>query len=177
MAQKDKKTPATEPEKKCNCGPECTCGCNEGKECHCGENGGCGCHCGKRCGGKWVTLLIIFLAGVGFNELLHGCCARCPTKAPHQAMTQAPKHHGAMPMFSDGSGTVIIINASDGHADIFDGMHAPQHFNKHKKHHKNMQKQPDKSEMHKPHFSGKAGIRPFAAQPKLTNDDEEKNND
>ena len=29
-------------DKKCNCGPECTCGCNEGKECSCG--GDCACN-------------------------------------------------------------------------------------------------------------------------------------
>lgn len=31
-------------EKKCNCGPNCTCGCQEGKECTC--NGDCNCDCG-----------------------------------------------------------------------------------------------------------------------------------
>ena len=34
-----------EKEKKCNCGPDCTCGCQEGKECTCG--GECHCHEGK----------------------------------------------------------------------------------------------------------------------------------
>ena len=38
-------------EKKCNCGPDCTCGCQEGKECtctdkecNCDETCECGCH-------------------------------------------------------------------------------------------------------------------------------------
>ncbi len=30
-------------EKKCNCGPDCTCGCQEGSECTC--NGECTCGC------------------------------------------------------------------------------------------------------------------------------------
>lgn len=199
MASKNKKTPETASEKKCNCGPECTCGCNEGKECHCAENGGCGCgcgcnegkechcaenggcgcgcgcRCGKRCGGKLIALLIVFLAGMGFNELLHGGCGRCPSKAPHHTMMSAPKHYGAMPMFSDGSGTVIIINAADGRADVFDAMHATKHFKKHKKCQKDMQMpQQDKPEMRKPHFSGKATIRPFSAQPKQTSDEDKK---
>lgn len=33
-------------EKKCSCGPDCTCGCNEGKECTC-EN--CNCECCYDC--------------------------------------------------------------------------------------------------------------------------------
>lgn len=153
MAQKDKRTPETETEKHCNCGPECTCGCNEGKECHCGQNGCCHGGCGRHCGGKLIVLLIIFLAGMGFNELLHGCFGRCPSKAPHaMPMVQAPmKHHGAMPTFTDGASTVIIINAADGHADV---MHSPKHC---KKHHHDMQKpHKNKDEMHKPPFGGRA---------------------
>jgi hypothetical protein len=42
-----------EEEKKCNCGPDCTCGCQEGKECTCtDENCNCGCNecnCGPDC--------------------------------------------------------------------------------------------------------------------------------
>lgn len=41
-----------EEEKKCNCGPDCTCGCQEGKvctctdpECTCGDD----CNCGPEC--------------------------------------------------------------------------------------------------------------------------------
>ena len=42
--------------KKCNCGPDCTCGCQEGKECtckdkkcNCGPDCTCGCQEGKEC--------------------------------------------------------------------------------------------------------------------------------
>lgn len=43
-----------EKEKKCNCGPDCTCGCQEGKECTCHDEAckcGCGeeCHCDEKC--------------------------------------------------------------------------------------------------------------------------------
>ncbi len=31
-------------EKKCNCGPDCTCGCQEGKECTCQDES---CICGN----------------------------------------------------------------------------------------------------------------------------------
>ena len=99
--------------KKCDCGPECTCGCNEGKECHCGH--GCKCGCGRGCGGKIIALLIVFLAGMGFNELMHGCFGRCPHKARPAAMMPAP--HGAMPGFAEAAGTVVIVN-TDGHADV-----------------------------------------------------------
>jgi hypothetical protein len=34
--------------------------------------------------------------------------------------------------------------------------------------------QQDKPEMRKPHFSGKATIRPFSAQPKQTSDEDKK---
>ena len=34
-------------EKKCNCGPDCTCGCQEGKECTCDEKCECGCQDNK----------------------------------------------------------------------------------------------------------------------------------
>ena len=37
-------------EKKCSCGPDCTCGCQEGKECTCKDNNcKCGCHDKKEC--------------------------------------------------------------------------------------------------------------------------------
>ena len=120
--------PEAKPEmkKNCACGPECECGCNEGKECTCG-NGcrcGCGCHCDKgccckSCGGKLIALLIVFLAGMGFNELLHGCFGRCPAKKMQPAPMMAAAHN-KMPHFTDGAGTVIIINA-DGSTDIRHG--------------------------------------------------------
>ena len=34
--------------KKCNCGPDCTCGCQEGKECTCEDNK-CSCGCEDEC--------------------------------------------------------------------------------------------------------------------------------
>lgn len=42
-------------EKKCNCGPDCTCGCQEGKECTCDDCcdcgcGSCDCDCDCDCG-------------------------------------------------------------------------------------------------------------------------------
>lgn len=104
----------------CNCSKDCKCGCQEGKECTCGNNCGCGCGCGNGCCCKKKTfkllaVLIIFLAGMGFNELIH-CCGRCPTKGPrpmpgyHQMVPPAPI---SAPNFADknNGGTVIIINA------------------------------------------------------------------
>ena len=131
---KDKMEQRPEPEKKCDCGPDCDCGCNEGKECTCGHHHGgphgecgcgcrggeckCGCGCGKRCGGKLIALLIVFLAGMGFNELWHGCF-RCPSKAPHGVPAMhVPMTHHAVPAMADGAGTVIIINAADGSASM-----------------------------------------------------------
>ena len=38
-----------EEKKKCNCGPDCTCGCQEGKECTCDGSCECGCQEGKEC--------------------------------------------------------------------------------------------------------------------------------
>lgn len=35
-------------EKKCNCGPNCTCGCQEGKECKCADDK-CICGCEEEC--------------------------------------------------------------------------------------------------------------------------------
>ncbi len=129
---KSEKKPEIKPEmKKCDCGPECNCGCNEGKECHCGDK--CRCGCGKcRCGGKLIALLIVFLAGMGFNELLHGCFGRCPSKARPAPMMSAPHH--AMPHAFNGAGTTIIINA-DGSTDIRHGAKCGCH-----KHHKNIDK-------------------------------------
>ncbi len=133
--------PEAKPEMKktCACGPECDCGCNEGKECRCGC--GCGCHCDKgcrckSCGAKLIGLLIIFLAGMGFNELLHGCFGRCPAKRMQPAPMMAAAHH-KMPHFTDGAGTVIIINA-DGSTDVRHGdkCDCHKHHNGMKPHHK-----------------------------------------
>ncbi len=105
----------------CNCSKDCKCGCQEGKECTCENGCSCGCGCGNGCccckkkTFKLLAILIIFLAGMGFNELIH-CCGRCPTKGPrpmpgyHQMVPPAPI---SAPNFADknNSGTVIIINA------------------------------------------------------------------
>ena len=121
-----------ETKKKCDCGPECTCGCNEGKECHCGSGCNCGCRC-KSCGGKIIALLIVFLAGMGFNELLHGCFGRCKCPCMRHSATMPAPHR---PMaYSDNAGTVVIVNAGGG-AEVFHGMkhgmkHGPKHDMKH----------------------------------------------
>lgn len=104
----------------CNCDKSCTCGCQEGKECTCG----CGCCCRRKGVFKLLAILLVFLAGMGFNELLHSCCGRCPARGPkHMPMMQMPNHMAKMPQMSDGNGgTVIIINA--------DGSVQPHHFGK-----------------------------------------------
>lgn len=102
----------------CNCDKNCTCGCQEGKECT------CGCGCRRKGIFKLLAILLVFLAGMGFNELLHSCCGRCPARGP-KAMPMMPiGHHMAkMPNMADGNGgTVIIINA--------DGSVQPHHFGK-----------------------------------------------
>ncbi len=130
----------TENKKKCDCGPECKCGCNEGKECTCG--GGCKCGC-KCCGGKIIALLLVFLAGMGFNELLHGCFGRCHSRGMRPAAMMSAPHK--MPNFADGAGTVVIIN-TDGRPDVqfapkFGGKH---HHNTMKHNHKNHHGMPSK---------------------------------
>ena len=115
---------------KCGCqeGKECTCGC--GKDCGCGKS--CGCGCGKKCIFKVLALLIVFLAGMGFNEMLHCCCAPCPVKAPRVAsmMRKAPS-------FVDESGnTIIIINTDGSHGAAFAGHHAKKFGGKKDKHFK-----------------------------------------
>ncbi len=143
--------PEIKPEmnKKCNCGPECGCGCNEGKECRCEEGCKCGCHngckCGKSCGGKILVLLLIFLAGMGFNELLHGCFGRCKCPCMRHAATMPAPHRQMAD--GDNAGTVVIVNAGGG-AEVYHGMkHNMNHGNKHhhdkmKKHQKNYQDEP-----------------------------------
>ena len=135
-------------ENKC-CDENCKCGCQEGKECTCG----CNCCCGCRRKGvfKFLAVLLVFLAGMGFNELIHGCCGRCPAKGPksmhsmHMAMPK-PMH---MPEYSDGMGNTVIIINTDGsvHKHNFDKMaeHA-KNAEFHKRHHiksaPNMSEQP-----------------------------------
>ena len=95
----------------CDCGPDCKCGCQEGKECTCDKNGckcdhkRCGC-CGGSCLMKLLGVLIIFFAGMGFNEFIHGgCFGRCPAGKP-MMMPMGPMKHQMMPK----DGNVIIIN-------------------------------------------------------------------
>ena len=130
-----------EMKKKCGCDENCTCDCDCGCGAHCGchcgchEHCGCGAHCGcgSHCGGKFLLLLLlVFLAGVGFNELLHGgfkCKAKCDK---HAMMAKAP-----MPHFTDGAGTVVIVNTAKGGADVMHYLN-PNGKNMHHKHHKHM---------------------------------------
>ncbi len=122
------------PEAACDSG--CKCGCQEGKECTCGCGKDCccgkSCSCGKKCIFKVLALLIVFLAGMGFNEMLHCCCAPCPVKAPRVAsmMRKAPS-------FVDESGnTIIIINTDGSHGAAFAGHHAKKFGGKKDKHFK-----------------------------------------
>ena len=64
-------------------------------------------------------LLMVFLAGMGFNELMHGCFGRCPSKCPRQMQAmRMPNPQMQTPAYTDGAGTVIIINAADGNASM-----------------------------------------------------------
>ena len=82
-------------DKKCECGPDCKCGC------------GCSCGCKKKKGAlKILALVLVFLAGMGFDSLLHGCL-RCPSKK------MAPMHHG-MTMPAKAVDTNVIIITPDG---------------------------------------------------------------
>lgn len=108
---------------KCSCGCGCSCG-----NCSCGSNCQCGCH--KKCGSKFIILLLAFFAGIGFNQLWHNCIGRCTHNMPHKIGAM----HAPMPAVSDG-GTTIIINTADGCADVWS---SKNHLHKHHKHHKNM---------------------------------------
>lgn len=141
--------PEIKPEmnKKCNCGPECGCGCNEGKECRCEEGCKCGCHngckCGKSCGGKILVLLLIFLAGMGFNELLHGCFGRCPNRGMHPMPMMSALHH-PMSGYTDNAGTVVIVNTG-GAAEVYHkSKHKGKHYRDSMKFHKIHQNIPQK---------------------------------
>ena len=104
------------PEAKCDCGPDCKCGCQEGKACSCGN-----CGCGKKCIFKFLLALVIFLAGMGFNELINGCCGPCPGKPHHTPMMKA------FPSYMDeGGNTIIVINTDGGRSHSFShhGKHA-----------------------------------------------------
>ncbi len=98
---------------------------------HHGPQGDCG--CGKR-GSKILLLLLVFFAGMGFNEFWHGCF-RCPTKS-HGSPTAI---YAQMPAYSDAAGTTIIINAADGMATMPPQFAKMHHKNKH--HHKHHQAQ------------------------------------
>ena len=120
---------APHPEKACDCGPDCKCGCQEGKACSCGGH----CGCGKKCVFKFLLALVIFLAGMGFNELIHGCCGPCPGKPHHAPMMKA------FPSYMDeGGNTIIVINTDGGrpHSFAHHGKHADWKNKKHGKHFK-----------------------------------------
>ena len=117
----------------CECGPDCKCGCKEGKECTCCNHEHCGCKCHCSCGMKVLAAILIFLAGMGFNELLH--CGRCKAKSPMIGYSML--HKAGFPLYTDGAGnTIIYINTNDsslgGKHNFMRGKH---HHHKDKNHH------------------------------------------
>lgn len=97
----------------CRCGKDCKCGCNCGDSCCC---------CRKKVFVA-VGCLLLFLAGMGFNELLH--CGRCPAKsrplppAAPVAMAPVPEF---IPFPNEQGGTIIIVNTDgSGSVDKFAG--------------------------------------------------------
>jgi hypothetical protein len=92
---------SAENKKECSCDKDCKCGCNEGN-CCC-----CKCHKGVF---KILGILIVFLAGMGFDSLLN--CGPCPTKGGRPLPNiQQPL---PQPAFSDAQGGNIIIINTDG---------------------------------------------------------------
>ena len=120
--------------------------------CHCGCGCGCNCDCGRK-GGKFIIILLAFLAGIGLSELLHGNFGRCPYKADCAKQMMHASHH-AVPHYTDGAGTVIIIN-TNGQPDIkhlTKGFHGKHHHNAAKHHqHKNMPQKHQHSNMSQEH--------------------------
>ena len=121
MMDKKEKTEAAKEDHKCCYNKNCDCGCQEGKECTCGC--GCGCTCGCGCGCKKkvfkvLAVLVIFLAGMGFQALLQ-CGFRCPMNKPRPMPVQmAPIPAMPMPAYSDAQGGDIIIINTDGLAGM-----------------------------------------------------------
>ena len=106
---------------KCDCDKNCKCGCQEGKECSCDAKCKCecfsnkeGCCCKKKVF-KVLGLLIVFLAGMGFGELLD--CGGCPVKAPRPVAPMSFNHR--TPTYHDTQGGNVIIINTDGHHDEF----------------------------------------------------------
>lgn len=113
MMDKKEKTEAAKEECKCCCNKSCDCGCQEGKECTCG----CGCCCKKKVF-KVLAVLVIFLAGMGFQALLQ-CGFRCQMNKPRPMPVQmAPIPAMPMPAYSDAQGGDIIIINTDGLAGM-----------------------------------------------------------
>lgn len=99
-------------EKKCCCDKNCDCGCQEGKECSCC----CACGCRKKMIFKVLAVLVVFLAGMGFNALLQ-CGFRCPmSKSRPVPMQLAPIPALPFPAYSDAQGGNVIIINTDGAA-------------------------------------------------------------
>ena len=117
MMDKKEKTEAAKEECKCCCNKSCDCGCQEGKECTCGCGCGCGCCCKKKVF-KVLAVLVIFLAGMGFQALLQ-CGFRCSMSKPRPMPVQtAPIPAMPMPAYSDAQGGNIIIINTDGSAGM-----------------------------------------------------------
>ena len=120
----------------CDCSKDCKCGCQEGKECTCSCEKECccgchkGCNCSKKCVLRLFAILIVFLAGMGFNELLHSCCRPCPIRAPHPAPMMK-----TMPFVDDGGNTIIIINTDGQNIPAFAHHGNPKAGFKHNKKH------------------------------------------
>lgn len=114
MDKKEKMETAKE-ENKCCCDKNCDCGCQEGKECTCC---GCGCCCCKKKVFKVLAVLIVFLAGMGFQALLQDSF-RCPMSKPRpMPMQMAPIPAMPIPAYSDAQGGNVIIINTDGSAGM-----------------------------------------------------------
>lgn len=117
MMDKKEKMEAAKEEHKCCCNKNCDCGCQEGKECTCGCGCGCGCCCKKKVF-KVLAVLVIFLAGMGFQALLQ-CGFRCPMNKPRPMPVQMASIPAMpMPAYSDAQGGDIIIINTDGSAGM-----------------------------------------------------------
>ncbi len=104
-----KDTTVVKEDKKCDCGCGCGCGC----DCK------CGCNCKNRVV-KFIIILIIFLAGMGFNELLHSGCRHNRHMSMKKMMATMPAHD---------KGVVVVINTDGrkGAPEVFINKNAEIH--------------------------------------------------